>query len=198
MSSEHIGSFLSVLRDMTRRVDVHEDIDKMVHELVALRERCGRLFVIGVGGGAANAAHAVNDFRKLCDIEAYAPTDGVAELTARTNDDGWDSVFVMWLNGSKMREGDALLVFSVGGGQSDVSGCIQCAVEWGAMQRIRILGVVGRSDGAVVKYGHTVVTCGPLSKEEGHLITPITETMQIAVLHALVSHPDLQVKPTKW
>lgn len=194
MSSEHIGSFLGVLRDMTRRVDVHEDINRLVHELVGLRERGGRLFVLGVGGGAANAAHAVNDFRKLCDIEAYAPTDGIAELTARANDDGWDSIFVMWLRGSKVRKGDALLVFSVGGGQSDVSGCIQCAVEWAAAQRIRVLGVVGRDDGAVVKYGRAVIVCGP---EIEHL-TPITETMQIAVLHALVSDPRLQRTQTKW
>lgn len=169
-------------------------VDAMVEELVALRARGGRLFCLGVGGGAANAAHAVNDLRKLCGIEAYAPTDGIAELTARANDEGLDTVFKAWLRTSRLSGRDALLVFSVGGGQPRASMCIYEAVQLAKQVGARVLGVVGRADGATAKMGDAVVVTGV----EGPLLTPVTETVQVAVVHALVSDPRLQMQETKW
>lgn len=173
-------------------------IDGMVDQLVYLRRADSRLFIIGLGGGAANAAHAVNDFRKLCGIEAYAPTDGIAELTARANDDGLDSIFVEWLRTSRFGAGmaDTLLVFSVGGGTDGVSAAITRAVDYVAEKKGSILAVVGRTDGAAYRKGSAVaLTIGPA---DSRLLTPVTETLQIAVLHALVSDPRLQRVPTKW
>ena len=195
--SVHTNHFLSVLRDVTQRADIYDSIIRLVGELSALRRRGGRLFILGVGGGAANAAHAVNDLRKLCSIEAYAPTDGIAELTARANDEGWEYIFDAWLAVSRARARDAILVFSVGGGQPGVSSCVTRAVEYAVTNDLRVLGVVGRDDGAVVTRGHAVVVCGPLG-QNNNLLTPVTETMQTAVLHALVSNPTLQVSATKW
>lgn len=170
--------------------------DALVDSLLQVRARDGRVFCLGVGGGAANAAHAVNDFRKLCGIEAYAPTDGIAELTARANDEGMDTIFSGWLKGSHICGLDALMVFSVGGGSENVSRCISAAVDTAKGAGATILGVVGRSDGAVATRGDVVVIMGvgasPL------LLTPITEAAQIAVLHALVSDQRLQLNPTKW
>lgn len=170
--------------------------EALVTELIALRARRGRLFVLGVGGGAANAAHAVNDFRKLCGIEAYAPTDGIAELTARTNDEGWPTVFTEWLRVSRISFRDAIMVFSVGGGHPTVSACIYEAIQLAYAVRAPVLGVVGRSDGAAAHQGNAVIVVGELSKSAW--LTPITETAQIAVLHALVSDPRLRRSPTKW
>lgn len=174
-----------------RAADQH---DLLVRELVALRERRGRLFCLGVGGGAANAAHAVNDFRKLCAIEAYAPSDGIAELTARANDEGWHTIFKAWLRVSKLSSKDALFVFSVGGGQGNVSACIYEAVQLAAQVGARVLGVVGLSTGVTALVGDAVVVTEVL----GDLLTPVTEAAQAAVLHALVSDPRLKVGRTKW
>lgn len=189
----HPDKFYDVLADVLREraVGAHT---LMVDELVALRARKGRLFCLGVGGGAANAAHAVNDFRKLCGIEAYAPTDGIAELTARTNDEGWNTVFTAWLRTSKLSGKDALMVFSVGGGHPTVSACIYEAVQLARQVEAPVLGVVGRAAGAVAQMGTAVVVTGL----EGELLTPVTETVQVAVLHALVSDPHLKVNETKW
>lgn len=193
MLEKHEDGFYGLLIEvlMQHAAPVH---DKMVKELVALRKRKGRLFCLGVGGGAANAAHAVNDFRKLCGIEAYAPTDGISELTARANDEGWGTVFLEWLRVSNFSTTDALFVFSVGGGQVDVSACIYQAVvrakEIGAL----VLGVVGLPTGATAILGDVVVVTHVI----GDLRTPITEAAQVAVLHALVSDPRLQLAPTKW
>lgn len=169
----------------------HNDL---VELLVATREDGGRVFCLGVGGGAANASHAVNDLRKLCGIEAYAPTDGIAELTARANDEGWHTVFAEWLRVSQLCEEDVLFVFSVGGGSPKASLCIADAVQLAAERGAKIIGVVGRADGMTAFHGDYVVITGV----DGPLLTPITEAAQIAVLHALVSDPRLQVKPTKW
>jgi D-sedoheptulose 7-phosphate isomerase len=168
--------------------------DALVAELKALRERSGRLFVLGVGGGAANAAHAVNDFRKLCEIEAYAPTDGIAELTARANDEGWETVFAAWLERSHLSRHDALLIFSVGGGTSETSACIRNAVLLAEQVGAPVLGVVGRPDGATASVGRAVV----VTEARGRLLTPVTEAAQVAVLHALASDPRLQVVGTTW
>lgn len=172
-------------------VPKHEQLVKELHEL---RSRDGRLFCIGVGGGAANAAHAVNDFRKLCGIEAYAPTDGISELTARANDEGWKTIFSEWLEVSNLCSSDALMIFSVGGGTPEVSACIHEAVVLAKSYGARIFGVVGKGSGTTAQCGDVVVVSG----QEGALLTPVTEAMQVAVLHALVSDPRLQSNETKW
>lgn len=166
----------------------------LITELVRLRNRGGRLFCLGLGGGAANAAHAVNDFRKLCGIEAYSPTDAVSELTARANDEGLDTIFSGWLVTSRMTEKDMLLVFSVGGGTDEVSLCISKAVCMALNLGARIIGIVGRPEGYTASFGNTVL----VTEIEGPLLTPVTETVQIAVLHALVSDPRLRINATKW
>lgn len=169
----------------------------MATELVALRQREGRLFVLGVGGSAANSSHAVNDFRKLCGIEAYAPTDNVSELTARTNDEGWETVFVEWLKTSRLSKNDAILVLSVGGGDAErnVSVNLVKAIDYALVVGARILGIVGKEHGYTARVGHLVVAI-PVIDET--LITPFSEAFQSVVWHCLVSHPVLQARPTKW
>ncbi len=165
--------------------------------LVDLRKRGGRLFILGVGGSAGNASHAVNDFRKICGIEAYAPTDNVSELTARTNDDGWASIFSNWLKVSKVSKNDAILVFSVGGGNAEknispniVSG-LQVAKEAGA----RIYGIVGRDGGYTAKVADVAVIIPTVHPDT---VTPHTEAFQAVVWHLIVSHPDLLANAMKW
>jgi D-sedoheptulose 7-phosphate isomerase len=172
-------------------------IEALVDELTALRSRGGRLFIIGVGGSAANCGHAVNDFRKLCGIEAYAPTDNVSELTARTNDEGWATVFSAWLEVSRLGERDAILVFSVGGGDADrnVSPNIVEALRLAKARRARILGIVGRNGGETARLGDAVVVVPTVNSS---LITPLTEAFQAVIWHGLVSHPKLQAMSTKW
>ncbi len=194
MGEIHSAEFFLALRVVLFRDDVKKGVEAQVLRLKDLRERGGRLFVLGVGGGAANAAHAVNDFRKLCGIEAYAPTDSVSELTARANDDGWDTIFYDWLRASRFSGKDVLYVFSVGGGHATVSGCITRAVELAHVKGADVMGVVGRADGAVTKYGRDLV----IITQAGNWLTPVTESVQIAVLHALVSDHRLQVVKTRW
>ena len=179
-----------------REIDVLK-IEQIATELVGLRNRGGRLFILGVGGSAGNASHAVNDFRKLCGIEAYAPTDNVSELTARTNDEGWETVFTEWLKVSRLSADDAILVFSVGGGnvERNISPNLVSAVKLAQGVGARILGVVGKADGFMAQVGDAVVVV-PAVREE--LVTPFSEGFQAVVWHSLVSHPSLQVKPTKW
>jgi D-sedoheptulose 7-phosphate isomerase len=172
-------------------------IERMAHLLADLRARGGRLFFLGVGGGAANCSHAVNDFRKLAGIEAYAPTDNVSELTARTNDEGWASVFVEWLKISHLQAGDMLFVFSVGGGslEKNVSPNLVAALQYAKQVGARILGVVGRDGGYTAKVADACVIVPTVNPEA---ITPHTEAFQAVVWHLLVSHPSLKVAPTKW
>ena len=173
-----------------------DDIEAMAVGLAAVRERGGRLFILGVGGGAGHASHAVNDFRKICHFEAYAPTDNVSELTARTNDEGWDTSFSAWLRVSKLHERDALLVFSVGGGSRarnismNLVYAIELAVETGA----DIFAVVGRSDGAAGLQSTAVVVV-PAPAER---LTPHVEAFQAVIWHLLVSHPALAAQAGKW
>lgn len=197
MSQDHVVKFAAALDGVLRSPLIAQQYAELVRELVALRERGGRLFVLGVGGGAANAAHAVNDLRKLCGIEAYAPTDGIAELTARANDEGWHTIFVEWLRTSRLSRRDAIMVFSVGGGQAKVSACLYEAVQFAKWLDAKVLGIVGRADGATAKMGDAVIVVGPVLDDDS-MITPITETVQIALLHALVSDPKLQCRRTKW
>lgn len=174
-----------------------ESIEALCDELVALRDQGGRLFIIGVGGSAGNCGHAVNDFRKLCGIEAYAPTDNVSELTARTNDEGWHTVFSEWLKVSRAGEKDAILVFSVGGGdlEKNVSPNIVGAVQQARAAGLRILGIVGRDGGYTKKHGDVVVV---VPMVEASRVTPHAEAFQAVIWHCLVSHPKLQKNATKW
>ena len=172
-------------------------IEKCADELARVRERGGRLFILGVGGSAANASHAVNDFRKICGFEAYAPTDNVSELTARTNDDGWATIFTEWLKGSRLEAKDGLLIFSVGGGnlEKNVSpnlvGAIQLAKKAGAS----VVGIVGRDGGYTAREATACVIVPTVNPAH---VTPHSEAFQAVVWHLLVSHPKLKVGQTKW
>lgn len=172
-------------------------IEKLASELAALRDRGGRLFLLGVGGSAGNCGHAVNDFRKLCGIEAYAPTDNVSELTARTNDEGWDTVFSGWLKISKGGSNDAVLVLSVGGGnlEKNVSPNIVSGLKEAKSRGMKIFGVVGRDGGYTKQVGDCVVVVPTV---EASRVTPHAEAFQAVVWHCLVSHPVLQQIATKW
>jgi D-sedoheptulose 7-phosphate isomerase len=169
----------------------------MVERLAQLRDRGGRLFFLGVGGSAANASHAVNDFRKIAGIEAYAPTDNVSELTARTNDEGWASVFVEWLRGSHLRPEDGLMVLSVGGGnlEKNVSPNLVLALQYAKSVGSSVLGIVGRDGGYTAKVADAcciVPTANPQN------VTPHSEAFQAVIWHLLVSHPKLKIQQTKW
>jgi D-sedoheptulose 7-phosphate isomerase len=195
-SKSHAANYLAEAREITERLD-DETIERIVEGLADLRARSGRLFVLGVGGSAANASHAVNDFRKLCGIEAYTPVDNVAELTARVNDDGWENAFVGWLDVSRANENDAVFVLSVGGGDAEhnISVNLVRALDEAKRRGLRIYGVVGRQGGYTKQVGEAVVvvpTVNPLR------VTPHTEAFQGVVWHCLVSHPRLQTVPTKW
>jgi len=172
-------------------------IERLADGLAAVRTRGGRLFILGVGGSAANASHAVNDFRKLCDIEAYAPTDNVSELTARTNDDGWAGVFAAWLRTSRANDKDALLVLSVGGGdrERNVSPNLVEALDEALKRGLGVFGIVGRDGGYTSRVGHTVVL---IPVVDPNLVTPHSEAFQAVVWHCLVSHPKLMINRTKW
>jgi D-sedoheptulose 7-phosphate isomerase len=175
----------------------HGDCERCIDELAAVRERGGRLFVLGVGGSAANASHAVNDFRKLAGIEAYAPTDNVAEITARTNDEGWTSVFAEWLRASRVGAKDAVLVFSVGGGSVDknVSANLVGAVDLAKKLGARVIGIVGRAGGHTAKVADACVIVPTVNPEN---VTPHTEAFQAVLWHLFVSHPKLKVGRTTW
>src|ERR1700723_159772 len=182
--------FLKEVQAVTQGLDANA-IDAVVEQLLAVRERGGRLFIIGVGGSAGNAAHAVNDFRKPCGIEAYAPTDNVSELTARTNDEGWPTVFSEWLKVSRANAKDAILVFSVGGGnmEKNVSPNIVSAIAVAKERGLRVLGVVGRDGGYTKKAGDCVVVIPTVEESR---VTTHAEAFQAVVWHCLVSHPKLQ------
>jgi D-sedoheptulose 7-phosphate isomerase len=192
----HAATFLDEVVEIARRIEP-ESIEALCSELASLRDRGGRLFIIGVGGSAGNAGHAVNDFRKLCGIEAYAPTDNVSELTARTNDEGWPTVFSEWLKVSRANAKDAILIFSVGGGnmEKNVSPNIVAAIAEAKARGLRVLGVVGRDGGYTKKAGDCVVV---IPTVEDSRVTPHTEAFQAVVWHCLVSHPKMQKNATKW
>jgi len=194
--SSFSASFLAEVGEVARRLDT-ESIEKAAALLAAVRERSGRLFVIGVGGSAANASHAVNDFRKIVGIEAYAPTDNVAELTARINDNGWASAFASWLEVSRLSARDAILVFSVGGGslEKNVRPNIVAALDYAKKAGAAILGIVGRDGGYTAKVADACILIPVIHPER---ITPHTEAFQAVVWHLLVSHPALQRTATHW
>lgn len=175
----------------------HQTVEDLATGLAAVRERGGRLFVLGVGGSAGHAGHAVNDFRKIAGIESYAPTDNVSELTARTNDEGWDTTFAAWLEGSRLNAKDAILVFSVGGGnqEKNVSVNLVRALELAKARGASIYGIVGKDGGFTNKVANACVVIPPLAPER---ITPHTEGLCAVVWHLLVSHPALKIQQTKW
>jgi D-sedoheptulose 7-phosphate isomerase len=192
----HARTYFEEVAKLAQQIDIAR-IEQLALELKALRERAGRLFFLGVGGSAANCSHAVNDFRKLCGIEAYAPTDNVAELTARVNDEGWDTVFAAWLRTSRASDKDAIFVFSVGGGnlEKNVSPNLVAAVKEAKSRKMKVYGVVGRDGGYTAKSGDCVVLVPTIHAER---VTPHTEAFQAVVWHCLVSHPALQQTATKW
>ena len=192
----HTEYYFKQVSEIAKQID-YPAIESIAYNLRDLRENKGRLFVLGVGGSAGNASHAVNDFRKLCDIEAYAPTDNVSELTARTNDEGWESVFKGWLLTSNLSENDALFILSVGGGNSEkkVSVNLVNAINLAISKKSKIFGVVGKPNGYAAKKATNIVIVPSFN---ANLITPHSEAFQSVIWHSLVSNPILQTRETKW
>ena len=188
--------FLDEAGEIIRRLNV-DDVERVAALLVETRARNGRLFILGVGGSAANASHAVNDFRKLAGMEAYAPTDNVSELTARANDEGWNTIFEAWLRVSRLRAEDMLLVFSVGGGDAErqVSVNLVCALRYAKQIGARIAGIVGRHEGYTAQVADACVVIPMVNPAH---VTPHAEAFQSVVWHALVSHPAVKTAATKW
>jgi D-sedoheptulose 7-phosphate isomerase len=192
----YINHFLDISIEIIKKID-RQQILRISDILRNIRESNGRLFILGVGGGAGNASHAVNDFRKIAGIECYAPTDNVSELTARVNDEGWDTVFVKWLTTSRLNKADGILVFSVGGGniERNISLNLVRALEYAQSVGAKIVGIVGRDGGYTAKVADGCVIIPPLDEST---ITPQTEAFQAIVWHLLVSSPDLQKHGMKW
>jgi D-sedoheptulose 7-phosphate isomerase len=196
MTLSYSQKYLQDAREIAAQIDV-EEVERIVRMLVDLRSRGGRLFFLGVGGGAGHASHAVNDFRKIAGIESYTPTDNVSELTARVNDDGWDSSFSNWLRVSRLNSRDMIFVFSVGGGDltRNISPNLVRALEYARQEKATICGVVGRDGGYTAKVADGCVIV-PTIDPEG--ITPHTEAFQAVIWHLLVSHPALKANAMKW
>ena len=198
MKSEkkHINKYFYQVSKIAEMIDKNE-INKLVKNIARIKKKSGRIFFLGVGGSAGNSSHAVNDFRKLCNIEAYTPTDNVSELTARINDEGWNYSFVDWLRVSRFNSKDAIFILSVGGGNKikNVSTNLIKAIDYVLKKKGKIFGIVGKKDGYTKKKGHNILVV-PLIDEK--LITPHAEAFQAVIWHCLVSHPDLQSNKTKW
>jgi D-sedoheptulose 7-phosphate isomerase len=192
----HSKQFLTEARQIIDQLDP-DVTESMVSLIDQTRQRQGRLFILGVGGSAANASHAVNDFRKIVGIEAYAPTDNVSELTARTNDEGWPSIFVEWLKISRLRADDLILVLSVGGGslEKNVSPNLVTALQFAIEVGTRIIGIVGRDGGYTAKVANACLIIPTINPDH---ITPHAEAFQAVVWHLLVSHPTLKTQQTRW
>lgn len=191
-TDQHLAETAEVLQKLDRAA-----IERVVDVLAEVRARGGRLFFLGVGGSAGNCGHAVNDFRKLAGFEAYAPTDNVSELTARTNDEGWETVFEAWLKGSRLKKEDGLFVFSVGGGslEKNVSPNLVGALQFAKQAGAAVVGVVGRDGGYTATVADACVIVPTVNPET---VTPHSEAFQAVVWHLLVSHPRLKVHATKW
>jgi len=188
--------FLAEVQQVTAQLN-EAAIEKCADELAAIRQRGGRLFILGVGGSAGNAGHAVNDFRKICGFEAYAPTDNVSELTARTNDEGWATVFSEWLKGSRINAKDGLLIFSVGGGnlEKNVSPNLVSAIQVAKQVGASVVGIVGRDGGYTAQQATACVIVPTVNPTH---VTPHSEAFQAVIWHLFVSHPKLKVAQTKW
>jgi D-sedoheptulose 7-phosphate isomerase len=192
----HAADFFFQSSAICAQIDISK-IEALAVALDGVRERGGRLFMLGIGGSAGNCSHAVNDFRKLCGIETYSPVDNVSELTARANDEGWDTIFAGWLEVSRLNERDAIFVLSVGGGDLDrnVSTNIVKAIDFARSRNAKVFGIVGKETGYTAKNGDVVVVIPQVKAE---WVTPLSEAFQAVVWHCLVSHPALQVRKTKW
>jgi D-sedoheptulose 7-phosphate isomerase len=192
----HVKQYFQEVIEIARQLD-SSAVERLAQGLADLRNARGRLFVLGVGGSAANASHTVNDFRKLCGIETYAPTDNVSELTARTNDEGWGTVFSEWLKTSRMNDNDAIFILSVGGGnlEKNVSPNLVAAVQLAKERGTKVFGIVGRDGGYTKQAGDIVVVVPTV---EPSRVTPHAEAFQGVIWHCLVSHPVLQQSATKW
>jgi D-sedoheptulose 7-phosphate isomerase len=193
---EYISAYFNEVKEIIDKIDQNV-IVKMISLLEQIRNNQGRLFILGVGGGAGNASHAVNDFRKITGIECYTPTDNVSELTARVNDDGWDTAFANWLKGSRLTDKDGVLIFSVGGGnlEKNISVNIVNALKLAQDVGANILGIVGRDGGYTAQAANACLIIPTISSET---ITPHTESFQSVIWHLLVSHPLLQTHKMKW
>ena len=196
MKSSHVKNFFDEVKNIANNID-KKDIENLAKEIRVIQKNKGRIFFLGIGGSAANSSHAVNDFRKLCNIESYAPTDNVSELTARINDEGWDTSLSNWLKVSKLNKSDAIFILSVGGGniKKKVSVNLINAIKYAKKRKSKIFGIVGKKDG-YTRINATVSILIPNVNDK--LITPHTEAFQAVVWHCLVSHPLLQVHKTKW
>jgi D-sedoheptulose 7-phosphate isomerase len=192
----YVRDYLSEVHQVTDRLDI-TIIERLVHELLALRQREGRLFFLGIGGGAGNAAHAVNDFRKIAGIESYTPTDNVSELSARINDDGWETVFVNWLRGSRLGSKDGVFILSVGGGNAEknISPNIVEALKYAKSVGAKVFGIVGRDGGFTARVADVCVVIPTVNPET---VTAHTEAFQAVVWHLVVSHPQMKVPEMKW
>jgi len=196
MSDKYVERYFNEVAEVVNKID-RDAVGKIIEELVWIKRNGGRLFILGVGGSAANASHTVNDFRKICGMECYAPTDNVSELTARVNDDGWETVFVKWLITSRLNEKDGILILSVGGGNAgkNISVNLINAIDLAKERKSRILGVVGKDGGYTAKNSSACVII-PVVNESS--ITPHSESFQSVVLHLIVTHPDLKQNEMKW
>lgn len=192
----YIDKYLSEAGEIIKKIN-KRDIHKMVDTILGVRNNSGRIFMLGVGGSASNASHAVNDFRKIAGIESYAPTDNVSELTARVNDDGWDSTFVNWLKGSRLNANDCIFIFSVGGGSAEknISNNLVEALKYAKKIGSKIIGIVGRDGGYTSKVSDAAVIIPVVNTET---ITSHTEAFQAIIWHLIVSHPRLKYVQTKW
>ena len=196
MKTPHIHNFFNEVKNIAEKID-KKDIQKLAESINDVRKKKGRLFFLGVGGSAGNCSHAVNDFRKLCNIESYSPTDNVSELTARINDEGWDSSFSEWLKVSNLKKDDALFIMSVGGGnlKKKVSVNLVNAIKYSKTKKSKVFGIVGKKNGYTRVHANVSVLVPNINDK---LITPHTEAFQAVIWHCLVSHPLLQIRKTKW
>lgn len=194
--SEYVDLYMREVIEITNKID-KKQIDKMINILSDVADKNGRIFFIGVGGGAGNATHAVNDFRKIANIESYAPTDNVSELTARINDDGWESAYTKWLQVSNLNNKDVLFIFSVGGGniEKNISANIVESIKLAEKKQARVIGVVGRDGGYTGEISDACVIIPTVNPET---VTPHTEAFQAVIWHLIVSHPDLKKNEMKW
>ena len=193
---KHTTDFFSEVRDVCQRIDLAL-IERLAEELAQLRADGGRLFLLGVGGSAANCSHAVNDFRKLCGIDACTPIDNVSELTARANDEGWESIFSGWLEVSRLSARDALLIYSVGGGDAErnISRNLIGAIDLAKARGAKVFGIVGKDSGYTARHADLAVVIPQVNPDH---VTPLSEAFQGVVWHCLVSNPKLQQRATKW
>ncbi len=196
MKNYYSKYFLNLISSITEEID-YKKIEKLTFEILKIKKKNGRIFFLGVGGSAANCSHAVNDFRKICNIEAYTPSDNVAELTARINDEGWETSMSEWLKVSKLSKKDALFVFSVGGGnkKKKVSTNLISAIDYAKKKGSKVFGVVGKKGGYLDRNGNCTILIPEVNKKK---VTPLSEAYQAVIWHCLVSHPKLQIKKNKW